>query len=432
MALFISLAITGAAHAQESINLRRTTTVNVVERTKGAVVYISTQKLVQQRMDENNPFFDFFPQQMTQRNVPVGSLGSGFIVHPDGYIVTNNHVIDRARQISVTLNEADKPTSDPIPAELISADAEADLAVLKIKVNHPLPTLELGDSADLMIGEPVIAIGNPLGYSFSVSTGIVSALDRQIDARGETATLRHLIQTDSAINAGNSGGPLLNAYGQVIGINTAIAGDAQNIGFAIMVDRLRDLIPALMDPAVVNKVDIPLKLQEKRRLTPPATIGVSVEVNTNDKLQTIDTIAGKHPANIVDAYALLLDQKGQEFKVKFTDGESVTVHPAPTPPANGVVLARSRMGVEIEQVTPMLAEKRSLQVEDGVVITKLLPDSPAAKIGLRPGDVIQQLGRYRIVTLDDLGNLLDRIPAKAQVPIVILRGMKLGQGRITL
>src|SRR5437868_4204074 len=134
-----------------------------------------------------------------------------------------------------------------------------------------------------MIGEPVIAVGNPLGFSHSVSTGIVSAVHRDIDPRhqdqpsdtpmkGEQAALRDLIQTDAAINPGNSGGPLLNAYGQVIGINTAIRGDAQNIGFAIPIDRLRDLIPELMNPAQAAKVEIPLKLKEERHVTAPANV----------------------------------------------------------------------------------------------------------------------------------------------------------------
>src|SRR5205823_7512206 len=127
-------------------------------------------------------------------------------------------------------------------------------------------------SADLMIGEPVIAVGNPLGFSHSVSTGIVSALHRDLkDQRGQVM-LGDLIQTDAAINPGNSGGPLLNAYGQVIGINTAIRGDAQNIGFAIQVNKLRDMIPDLMNPTHVTKVDVPIRFFEKRKLTPPSGI----------------------------------------------------------------------------------------------------------------------------------------------------------------
>src|SRR5208337_2106089 len=169
--------------------------------------------------------------------VPANSLGSGFIIHADGYVVTNNHVIDRAREITVELADGRK-----LPASLISADADADLAILKINTDKPLPVLELGDSSDLMIGEPTIAVGNPFGYSHTVSTGIVSALHRDLKDREGKVSLSELIQTDAAINPGNSGGPLLNAYGQVIGINTAIRGDAQGIGFAIAVSSLRDLL----------------------------------------------------------------------------------------------------------------------------------------------------------------------------------------------
>src|SRR6185437_13624680 len=166
----------GLNEAISPANLRRTVTVQVVEKTKDAVVNISTTKLVSRRI---SPFgFDPFWQQFGQgevERVPASSLGSGFIVHPDGYVITNNHVIDRAREIHVELADGRK-----LPADLISADAEADLAVLQIHSEKPFPALDLGDSSDLMIGEPVIAVGNPLGYSHSVSTGIVSALRRDL------------------------------------------------------------------------------------------------------------------------------------------------------------------------------------------------------------------------------------------------------------
>src|SRR3954449_4318151 len=123
-----------------------------------------------------------------------------------------------------------------------------------------------------MIGEPVIAVGNPMGFSHSVSTGIVSAMHRDLKDNREHVMLGDLVQTDAAINPGNSGGPLLNAYGQVIGINTAIRGDAQNIGFAIQVNKLRDLIPDLMNPSQVTKVNVPVRLKEVRKVTPPSIV----------------------------------------------------------------------------------------------------------------------------------------------------------------
>src|SRR5688572_7380686 len=277
------------------INLRRTVTVDVVRRTKDAVVYISTTTLVRTSPFGDDPFFrHFFPGNAVQA-VPVQSLGSGFVLHEDGYIVTNKHVIDRAREIVVDL-----PDGKKYPAELLSSDPENDLAILKVKSDKPLPYLELGDSSDLMIGEPVIAVGNPLGFSHSVSTGIVSALHRDLKTPQGNVMLGDLVQTDAAINPGNSGGPLLNAYGQVIGINTAIRGDAQNIGFAIQVNRLRDLIPELLNPAQVTKVEVTIKLRETRKSTPPAT--VTSTVSRADKNAPIATIAGKLPRDIVDAY----------------------------------------------------------------------------------------------------------------------------------
>jgi serine protease Do len=210
----------------DEINLRQTTTVEVVRRTKDAVVNISATKTVRQRV---SPFgFDPWGDVGEVINVPADSLGSGFIIHADGYVVTNHHVIDRARRVRIELADGRK-----LDGDLISSDPEADLAILKIVSDKPLPVLELGDSSDIMIGEPVITMGNPMGYSHSVSTGIVSALHRDVKDPRSRVVLSDVIQTDAAINPGNSGGPLLNAYGQVIGINTAIRGDAQNIGFVI-------------------------------------------------------------------------------------------------------------------------------------------------------------------------------------------------------
>jgi serine protease Do len=421
--------------SQPAINLRRTVTVRVVEQTKGAVVNISATKFVNRRINPlgGNPFFQQFDFGQVVR-VPANSLGSGFIIHKDGYVVTNNHVVDRARQISVELVDGRK-----LPAELISADPDADLAILKIHSSSPLPTLQLGESNDLMIGEPVIAVGNPLGFSHSVSTGIVSAVHRDIDPRhqqqqsaqppkGEDAALRDLIQTDAAINPGNSGGPLLNAYGQVIGINTAIRGDAQNIGFAIPIDRLRDLIPELMNPAQVTKVDIPLKLIEKRTMIEPATVKAAI-VATGANGKTLESINGQHPADIVDAYAMLLKLKAnQPIDFTWSDGKTERITPKPTPTPDAIVQAKKRLGLTIEQVTPMLAEKYHLTQEDGLFITAVDRDSIGAKAGLAPGDIIVQLGRYRIRTLDDFAALVPHLPDSGQVRVGVVRGNEEGFG----
>ena len=412
------------AGVPESINLRRTVTVQVVEKTKDAVVNISATKLVSQRV---SGFFDPFwsqidPGQVMQ--VPANSLGSGFVIHPDGYVVTNNHVIDRAREIHVELADGRK-----LPAEIISADRQADLAILRIHSDKPFPTLELGDSSDLMIAEPVIAVGNPLGYSHSVSTGIVSAIHRDLKNSDGKTSLADLIQTDAAINPGNSGGPLLNAYGQVIGINTAIRSDAQNIGFSIPIDHLRDLIPELMNPTQANKVNIAIKLKERRTLSPPDHIAVSILTDEKSPHE-VTAIDGLHPANIVDAYAMLMRiHVGQTVTLAGPSNrafEKVIARAVPLPDA--IVQAHKILGITIEPLTPMLAAKDHLDVEDGMLVKSVDADGIGAQSGLKRGDVIVRLGRYRISTLDDFAALVTHLPEAGRVEVGVVRGDRLLHG----
>jgi serine protease Do len=415
----------GAEESPATVNLRRTVTVQVVEKTKNAVVNISTTKTML------DPYWRQFNQIVL---VPANSLGSGFIIHRDGYVVTNTHVIDRARQITVELADGRK-----LPAELLSTDPDADLALLRIHADAPLPTLELGESNDLLIGEPVIAVGNPLGYSHSVSTGIVSAVHRDIDLgrqderasqplHGERAALRDLIQTDAAINPGNSGGPLLNAYGQVIAINTAIRGDAQNIGFAIPVDRLRDLIPSLMNPAQVNKIEVPLKLAETRTLIEPATV-VSTVVSSGPTPIELESINGQRPANIIDAYAMLLRLKVKEpFSIAWADGKKERLVTEATPIPDAIVEAKDKFGIIIEQVTPMMSEARHLSLENGLLITTVERNSIAANASLAPGDIIVRFGGRPIGSLEDFGALMHRLPNSGRILIGVVRGNRLGYG----
>jgi serine protease Do len=404
-----------------TINLRRTVTVDVVRKTKDAVVYISTTKLVTRRM---SLFPDYpFDLGMSQPvKVPATALGSGFIVHPDGYVVTNNHVVDRGRQIKVELGDGRK-----LDADLISADSTADLALLKITTDKPLPYLQLGDSADLMIGEPVIAVGNPLGFSHSVSTGIVSAIHRDIQVT-QKSQLTDLIQTDAAINPGNSGGPLLNAYGQVIGINTAIRGDAQNIGFAIQVNKLRDMIPALLNPAQAARLDIAVKLAEKRSVTEPSTVASDIElVEEDDKRLTITEINGRRPRDIVDAYAIVLAAKpGESIAFKFTDGASrkIEVKPAGVPEA--VTAIRKRIGLTVEELTPMLAQKHNIPDDDGILVTNVAGSSIAEAAGLQRGDVITQVYVYPVSKLDKFAILVSKLPKTGKVQIIVHRGEQAG------
>jgi serine protease Do len=426
LTLLFAAALPAPADPAEPINLRKTVTVEVVRKTKDAVVNISTTKTVSRRVSPfGDPFFSspFDAGQVVQ--VPANSLGSGFIIHKEGYVVTNHHVIDRARTINVELADGRK-----LPADLISSDAEADLAVLKIHSDKDkaFPVLELGDSSDLMIGEPVIAVGNPMGFSHSVSTGIVSAVHRDLKDEHDKVLLGDLVQTDAAINPGNSGGPLLNAYGQVVGINTAIRGDAQNIGFAIQVNKLRDLIPELMRPAAVTKVDVPLRLMERRSVSPPANVRSEVYEIRDKKPVVLQSIDSRPCRTIVDAYVALLEAKaGQPIELRWETGRERVV-PKAVPLPDAIVQAKRRLGLGIQAVSPMLAEKYHLAVEDGLLVSEVARGGIADKAGIEPGDVLVQLGRYRVRTLDDLAGLMERLPASGRVRVGVIRGDQVASG----
>ena len=406
-----------------TINLRKTVTVDVVAKTKDAVVYVNTSKTIRTSPFGDDPFFrNLVPPQAMQ----VHSLGSGFIIHEDGYCVTNNHVIDRAREIIVDL-----PDGRKLNADLVAADPDNDIAILKLKSDKPLPYLELGDSADLMIGEPVIAVGNPLGFSHSVSTGIVSALHRTLE--DPHIKLEELIQTDAAINPGNSGGPLLNAYGQVIGINTAIRGDAQNIGFAIQVNRLRDLIPSLLDPQQAAKLDLPVKLAERRKVTPPATVTSEVLSFAGDKRLVVASINGHKPRNIVDACAMLLKiRPDSEVTLSFTDGTSQKLAAKAVAPPDAITQAKSRLGIMVEPLSPLVAQKYGVEIEAGMLVTQVMRDSPAGQAGMQIGDVIVGVGRFPIETMQDFAMLLQALPTRGEVRVHVVRGDQQGYLRLRL
>jgi serine protease Do len=430
--VFAAASVSGIVRAADApgVNLRRTVAVEVAEKTKDAVVFISTTKVITQRLSPfgDDPFwqqFDIGPGRVIQR--PLNSLGSGFIVHPDGYVITNNHVVDRATEINVELLDGRK-----LKGELLSQDSAADLAIIRIKSDRPLPYLELGDSSDLMIGEPTIAVGNPLGFSHTVSTGIVSALHRELSGPNERVQLRDLIQTDAAINPGNSGGPLLNAYGQVIGINTAIRSDAQNIGFAIPVNKLRDMIPTLMNPAGISKVDVPLKLKEQRTMRAPSTIVPNITKAEGGP--GIASICGQKPRDIIDAYAILLRQKPEaRIEIAYENGQkSETLVARAVPPFDALAEASRRLGLVVQPVTPQLARQYGLETDRGMFVAKVSRDTPAANAGIQPGDVIVSLGPFRIATQNDFSTLMQHLPKEGKVQVGVVRGDSVGFGVLDL
>src|SRR5207253_2567310 len=238
-----------------------------------AVVNIQTEGTIRRR--EVDPFFDPFGFFGGNREYKTQSLGSGFVWSSDGIVVTNNHVVEGASLISVNFNDGSK-----LWAKLIGVDPDSDVAVLRVSAKG-LATAPIGTSADLMIGESVVAVGNPFGLSGTVTTGVVSALGRSVPSKEQGRTFTDFIQTDASINPGNSGGPLLNIEGKVVGINTAILGNAQGIGFAIPVDRAKKVIQDLLRYGQVHSswigaVTATITPEEARRVGIRATRGALV------------------------------------------------------------------------------------------------------------------------------------------------------------
>jgi serine protease Do len=371
------------------------------------------------------------------------SLGSGFVIHPAGYIVTNEHVVDRATEVKVVLADGQS-----LAAQVLATDDEHDLAVLKVtpRADKPLKAITLGASEDLMIGEPVYAIGNPFGYAGSMTRGIVSAVNRELElAPGKV--YKNLVQTDASINPGNSGGPLLNSYGQVIGINSAIRGDAHGIGFAISVSRLRDLLPEFLNTEVLHRAVIGFSLEELRQLSPPATVRASVRVKAvqpdsaaakagllaGDELWTVqgqdvhdivETLVALAQVKVGDTLTLRIGRAGKATDLKLAVTQSLP------PESERVVLAR--LGLAGKDVTAALATQEKLSVSTGVLITQVEKGGPAAKAGLQLGDVVYQLGPYYVTSLDDVANLLKSAKANLDVRIGVVRGDSRGRAVITV
>nr|WP_243131657.1 trypsin-like peptidase domain-containing protein [Desulfallas thermosapovorans] len=237
------------------------TIAEIVKNAGPAVVKINVEKI--NRGTRNDPFWDdpffryFFGSSGPQPRTESG-LGSGFIISPDGYVLTNEHVISGADRVMVEMQDNEKQYE----AKLIGADYDLDLALLKIEAGKDLPHLELGDSGNIQVGNWVIAIGNPYGFDHTVTVGVISAKGRPVPVEGRY--YKNLLQTDAAINPGNSGGPLLDLHGEVIGINTAVA-QAQGIGFAIPTSTVNDVLGELMEKGKVIRPWLGIQMQD---LTP--------------------------------------------------------------------------------------------------------------------------------------------------------------------
>lgn len=419
---------TSAAPAPGADVSRQTPVVLAYRRARPAVVNISTEQVVTMGLSPfgRDIFEDIFPSPFTRR-VPVQSLGSGFLVHQGGYAITNDHVVRRAQKITVTL--ADKT---PLPARVISSDPTHDLAVLKVDPPKgvPLPYLPLGRSDDLMVGETVIAIGNPFGYSHTVSSGIISALDRKLEFK-EGVAFEGLIQTDAPINPGSSGGPLLNIRGELIGINTAIRADAQNIGFAIPVDALIDDFGKLLDFERISRVIFGAVIRQRHAEAGDELYVAEVHPGTpaSGALRVGDRLAavnGVPVRQIPDFTCAMLGVKApaavQLRGLRDGSGFVASVALKPKPRPDGKALAQALFGVALRPITPEIARDLRLPVDAGLLVVGVDAGGPADRIGLRPRDIIFQVGRFYVQDLDALGMLLEDVPPGEAVKIGVARG----------
>ena len=425
----------------------------VAKKATPAVVFIKVQSSVSE-MDENgypynyqNPFDSFggddffqrffgFPYRgQPQKPAPQLSQGSGFLVTADGYILTNAHVVKGADKMTAVLNDGRE-----MDATLVGADPQTDIAIIKIE-GKDFPFLTLGDSEEIEVGEWAIAIGSPFQLEASVTVGVISAKGRQ---NLRITDFEDFIQTDAAINPGNSGGPLLNLRSEVIGINTAIvsrSGGYMGIGFAIPSDMARGIMTQLIDKGSVTRGFIGVSLQpvdkdiaDAFNLPKPegALISEVIKDSPADKagLKQGDIILeyNKQPIKSLQSFRndISLMPPGSVIKLKVNrKGQLITLSVTTTSAnenaasAGGII---QKLGMEIDNLTPELARQLNLsQKEEGVVITKIKPGSPAALAGLRPGYLIQAINHKKVANIADFNEAIGQ-PENQRILLLVRQG----------
>ncbi len=398
-ALLLALAC-GAAAAQEGVDRRITPVVEVVQRARPAVVFIQTRQSTPQRWG------------WWANNAPQVASGSGVVLYEDGYIVTNFHVVRGAQRITVRFDPADDPRE--YEAQLVSYVEQEDLALLKIDGDQPFPTIPLS-TEDPLLGETVVAIGNPYGQSHTVSTGIISGLHRDIQASG--LAFQNLLQTDASINPGNSGGPLLDINGDLVGINTAMNRQAENIGFAIPVARVRLVLREHLIQA-----DSWLGFQ-----IDPSDLVVR-EITPNGPAQLAGLEVGDQLVTLGER-ALERDEDYDLARLAIRPRQRVRAE---------ILRAGRRRALELEawnRLDGLLYERLGMTVERAYIganyrsrlkVALVEPDGPAAHLGLQTGDLIaavrpRGLPPKTLGTPEDLAFLVSRMQSGEPIALEIWR-----------
>ena len=446
------LGTAGAAEAPASF-------ADLAAKVTPAVVNIASKHKLAQAGNDNghlpfvvpkgSPFEDFFKhyneRQRPNNGAEAMALGSGFIVDPAGYVVTNNHVVDDATDINVTLT-----TGKTYPAKLIGTDKKTDLALLKIDSPAPLPAVSFGDSDVVSVGDWVLAVGNPFGLGGTVTSGIVSARSRDLNS----GPFDDFLQLDASINQGNSGGPTFSMAGEVIGINTAIYspnGGSVGIGFAIPSNLAKPIIATLRDHGSVERGWLGVQIQG---VTPEIAAAVGLDQPAGaivsdimpdspaakaglqrgdvilsfagkavDRLHDLPRLVAAAPIGGKADVLIWRDHARQTVTVqvaKLAD-EQVAANDngngAPAPAADSV----ETLGLTLASLTPDLRQQFGIpETVDGVVVTSVADDGPAAKRGLQPGDVIEQVGSAPVATPQQVASLAKAARAENRNAVLLL------------
>lgn len=427
-------------------NLRESAVVIAVKKVSPVVVNISSEYEVRKRanpfsglgMDPSfeNFFNDFFDPGF-ERRYKRTSLGSGVIIDGKrGFILTNKHVISKSKTITAALKDGREFT-----AQIVGADSDSDLAVLRISSPTPLPDITMGDSTNLMIGETVIAIGNPFGFSNTVTTGVISATNRSV--RTDDMVYHDFIQTDASINPGNSGGPLLNINGELVGINTAIYAKAQGIGFAIPINTAKRIVSDLIRYGEVIPAWIGITIQDidedlARYLKASAINGVLVKkaetvgparkagIREGDIILSINTSDIASEADFHRAMTAL--SAGEKIDITvWREGKTktVSVKTSTFPKELALDLAYDLLGVSVENLSTKNRHIYKALAKQGVLISDVNRQSFLAHIGARPGDVIRQIDDIPIKNIKDFEQAIIKYRQKNSLVIVLQRGDQL-------
>jgi serine protease Do len=421
---------------------------SLVKSVRPSVVNISTTSVIkgsnmQERFfGQQNPFRDFFGDDMLEkffgdspkREFKQRSLGSGCIIDREGYIITNNHVIEKAQTIKVKLIDGKE-----YDAKVIGRDPKTDLALIKIDAKNDLPVAVFGDSNNLEIGDWVVAIGNPFGLETTVTAGIVSAKGRVIGA----GPYDDFIQTDASINPGNSGGPLFNLEGEVVGINTAIVSGGQGIGFAIPINMARELLPQLKSKGkvtrgwlgvVIQKITPEIAksfgLQESEGALvsditedgPAEKAGIKrgdVIVSFNGKaikeMDTLPKLVGATEIGKKAKVGIIRDGKSLEVEVVIGELKDERLQASKKPEVE------KDFGLVVQNITPEIAKHLNLKDKRGVIVTDVQPGSPAQEGDIRSGDIIKEISRKPIKNLEDFKEAMKKVNIKEGAVLLIQR-----------